>query len=261
MIYNRIKSSVILLIGVATFSFLGSSCNKDSGDTKTTTYNVRMTDAPGDYQEVNIDIIGVEVHSDEKGWVSLSTKTGVYNLLKFTNGLDTLLASGPVAVGTVSQIRFILGPNNSVKVNDSIYPLSTPSADQSGLKLQVHSELVEGITYSITIDFDADKSIVQTGKGAYKLKPVLRSIVTPLTGAIKGTISPLAAHPAIMAIKGTDTFSTYSDLVTGKYLVQGLNAGTYKVVFFPKAPFSDSAITGVVVVTGLVTDMGNITLK
>jgi hypothetical protein len=59
------------------------------------------------------------------------------------------------------------------------YPLSTPSAEQSGLKLQVNATLEAGVVYTILLDFDANKSIVVTGNNTYKLKPVVSIIQLP----------------------------------------------------------------------------------
>jgi hypothetical protein len=53
-----------------------------------------------------------------------------------------------------------------------------PSAEQSGLKLQVNQTLQEGIMYHVLLDFDANKSIVKLGNGGYKLKPVIRTVET-----------------------------------------------------------------------------------
>jgi hypothetical protein len=44
---------------------------------------------------------------------------------------------------------------------------------------------------SCTFDFDANKSIVKLGNGGYKLKPVIRTVETAISGAIKGTITPI----------------------------------------------------------------------
>jgi hypothetical protein len=50
----------ILSILLATTSLWFVSCS--SSDQKATTkLEVRLTDSPGDYQEVNIDIVGVQV--------------------------------------------------------------------------------------------------------------------------------------------------------------------------------------------------------
>ncbi len=256
-----LMSSVTLLL-IAGISLL-TGCKKkdDSTEPATTAVNFRMTDAPGDYDAVYIDLIGAEVHSDVKGWVPLNVKAGIYNLANLTNGKDTLIANGQVAVGNVSEIRLILGNNNTVVVKGVSYALSTPSAQQSGLKLKVNTVLVEGITYNLLIDFDADKSIVDTGNDKYILKPVLRVITTAISGAISGTALPLLAQPAVYAIIGTDSFSTYANPLTGNYFIGGLAAGTYKVVFMPKGIYTDTTIAGVTVTTGAITSMGTVTIK
>jgi hypothetical protein len=64
--------------------------------------------------------------------IALNVKSGIYNLLNFSNGLDTLIAIGTLNIATVQQIRLILGLNNSVVVNNVSHPLSTPSAEQLG---------------------------------------------------------------------------------------------------------------------------------
>jgi hypothetical protein len=225
---------------------------------------IRLTDAPGDYQQVNIDIQDVQVNagSEEGGWTSLDIKEGVYDLLKLTNGLDTLLGSVELPAGKISQVRLILGDNNSIKVDDQMIKLSTPSAQQSGLKLKVNAELQDGVTYKLLLDFDAARSIVKAGaSGRYNLKPVIRTILQSESGAIKGVISPIDASPAIYALSGADTIGTaFADQLTGKFLLKGLSAGTYKVTFEPKTGYQKLTKEGVVVVNGIVTDMGTITI-
>ena len=53
-------------------------------------------------------------------------------------------------------------------------PLATPSAEQSGLKINTNIDVIGSQTADFVIDFDACKSIVSAGKsGKYLLKPVL----------------------------------------------------------------------------------------
>ncbi len=241
-------------------ALLFSGCKDDeSSSGEKTLYQIHLTDLPANYDAVYIDIQEVQVHTDANGWETLSTQAGIYDLLKLTNGIDTLVASDSLPVGVVSQIRFILGPNNSVVVDSVSYPLSTPSAEQSGLKLQVHQELVAGITYSILIDFDASRSIHQTGNGTYKLKPVLRTITQGIDGAIKGDLDPDGVAATVLAISGTDTFGTTVDSL-GMFLIQGLAAGTYDVQIIPDTIYNQQTITGVSVTAGTVTDVGLINL-
>lgn len=233
-----------------------------SNDDQTARLDVRLTDAPGDYEEVNIDIQSVEINNDEgnSGWTTLDVESGVYNILELTNGLDTLLATAELPAGRISQIRLILGSNNSVKIGGETFPLSTPSAQQSGLKLNLNAMLTEGITYTITLDFDAARSIVARGNGTYSLKPVIRALETATSGAIKGTVLPLEAAPAVFAIVGTDTVATAYTDEAGKFILRSLPAGSYTVSFDPKEGFVPQQKDAVSVTLGTVTDLGTVTI-
>ncbi|GAB2807410.1 hypothetical protein GCM10027043_03020 [Ferruginibacter profundus] len=156
-----------------------SSCSKDNSDGGNSTLNVRLTDGPTNLAEVNVDIREVNIKfnddtSSTNGWVSMQTNAGVYNLLGLQNGVDTLLASLTVPQNTVKEIRFVLGPNNSIKDTlGVVYPLTIPSGGESGLKIKVSKKLAAGLD-SLIIDFDAALSIFRTGAGNYMLKPVLK---------------------------------------------------------------------------------------
>ncbi|MEJ1237864.1 DUF4382 domain-containing protein [Chryseolinea sp. T2] len=247
--------------------FLGAlSLFSCSNDDKMARLEVRLTDAPGDYEAVNIDIIGIEIHTegagDNEGWRSVPVNGGIYNILDLTGGLDTLLTSAEIPAGNISQIRLILGDNNSVAIDGKEHALSTPSAQQSGLKLNVHSTLTEGITYKMLLDFDAARSIVHKGNNTYSLKPVIRVITEATSGAIKGSVTPAEATPAIYAILTSgDTVATAYANEDGAFLLRGLEAGTYTVGFSPKTGYSISQKTGVSVINGQVTDIGVVSLQ
>jgi len=239
------------------------SCKKEKGNSR---LNVYLTDSPALYDAVNIDVVSVEIKSTDdqgdNGWQQLTlAKAGVYNLLDFRNGMDTLLSSVELPAGKVSQLRLILGNNNSVVINGTTLPLplQTPSAQQSGLKFNIHADLVEGVTYKVWIDFDAARSIVNTGNNNYVLKPVIRTFTEATSGAIKGVALPLAAVPVASAISGTDTLSSIPD-ATGNYLIRGVPAGVWKVLIDGNNGYNDSTINNVNVVLGQVTNVGTVTL-
>ena len=113
-IYQHNTKNVImkkLILGV----FIGmgclfTSCSNDN-DTNDAVGNpklsIRLTDAPASYEEVLIDLQEVRVHfsgegEEEGGWQTLeNVNTGVYNLLDFTNGVDTLIAEEEFAAGKI----------------------------------------------------------------------------------------------------------------------------------------------------------------
>ena len=112
------KNIIVVLASIAATVMLITSCSKDDSDSKTTTLKVRLTDAPTAYEEVNVDIREVRVKfsddSTNNGWVTLNTYPGIYNLLAYQNGVDTLLATGNFPVQVLKEIRFVLGSNNTI---------------------------------------------------------------------------------------------------------------------------------------------------
>jgi hypothetical protein len=247
------KNMIIFFAASIAICF-GTACKKENAPGKVP-YSIRMTDAPGPYSEVNIDLKAVEVTGPNNN-VMLNVNAGVYNLLDFANGIDTLIATGSLNAGTVSQVRLILGANNTVKVNGTLYPLKTPSAQQSGLKLQVHQTLEAGVAYSVLLDFDANLSVVDEGNGKYSLKPVVRTVQAAISGSIHGKVSPVAAA-TITATSGANVYTATTD-ANGEFLFQGMAAGTYTVTVTPVAPFTASTINNVVVSIGSTTQMGTI---
>ncbi len=113
-------------------------------------------------------------------------------------------------------------------IDGETYALTTPSAQQSGYKLNVNAEIEEGETYDMVIDFDASQSIVVTGSGKFILKPVLRTVDIEEESSISGTVEPMEAEPYVYAIHGTDTVGTQPD-EDGAFQIVGLDEGTYEV--------------------------------
>lgn len=236
------------------------SCSKSSDKA---VLQVRLTDAPGDFDKVLIDVQDVQIHvasnENEGAWQSLDVNKKVYNLLDFRNGLDTLLGSLELPAGKISQMRLILGANNKIVKNGIEYALGTPSSQQSGLKFNINAELVDGVTYKLYIDFDAAHSIVNKGNGAFSLKPVIRPFTEATSGAIKGIVAPDTAVTKIWAIANGDSTGAIQG-TGGKFLFRGLAPATYKVVFEPAAGFAEKVVENVTVSLGEVNDLGTVTV-
>jgi hypothetical protein len=93
-----------------------------------------------------------------------------------------------------------------------------------------------GLVYDLWIDFDAARSIVETGNGKFILKPVIRTYTESISGAIEGVVDPANSNAYIMSISATDdTVGTFADTVSGKFLLSGLAEGTYDVIIQPAA--------------------------
>jgi len=261
---TRLYSFLLVLLASGIFIFV--SCKKSEGGTSH--LEVRLTDAPAGYDAVYIDIQKVEVNVSAdsgatSGWQTVNVlHPGIYNLLNFKNGIDTLLAATDLPAGTLSQMRLVLGNNNSVVINGQSYALTTPSSQQSGLKLNIHAALTAGIVYRLWIDFDAARSIVAANDSSkYNLKPVIRTYTEAIGGSIKGYVLPGAAKPQVWAVQGVDTLLALPDSATGYYFIGGANAGSWNLLFHAQdATYKDTAFA-VTVSTGVVTNTGTVTLK
>src|SRR5574339_651947 len=224
---KTVRSSLSILF-FALLVFSGIYCKKDAEMSRLTVY---LTDAPADYEAVNIEVVGIQVKAStdpgEGGWTTMPMPVSpvIYNLLEFTNGMETLLSTFELPAGKVSQLRLILGDNNSIVINGvaSDLPLEVPSGQESGLKFNIHADLIAGVEYKLWIDFDCLRSVVVNGAGDHILKPVIRTFTEATSGAIKGVVSPLDANATVQASNGLGGILTaIPDPLTGEFLIRGV---------------------------------------
>lgn len=230
--------------------------NKNNEDNNSTArIEIRLTDAPNEHiREVWVDIKDIQINlGDSAGWTSVpDIHQGVYNLMDLTNGRDTLLADAAIPAGKLNQLRLILGNNNYLITTDGTREeLTTPSAEESGLKVLVNTDLAGGMLYRLVLDFDAAKSIVTAGNsGKHLLKPVIRVLsFVPSGGIIKGFVAPDSVLTQVYAIKGTDTISSTST-DAGNYTFRDIASGSYSLSFVPVADSFNSATKNVTVELG-----------
>jgi hypothetical protein len=184
------RLKVVGLVGILSVFFMLNACVKKENPapkpyTPFGNISIKLTDLPANYLEVNVDINQVSVHvvadstNNSGGWIDLPTKAGIYNLLKLQNGIDTTIvdSTATLPAGKITQMRLLLGANNSVMTNDSIiHALKVPSGSQSGIKLVGKMYVNAGKVTPVLIDFDAAASVVNQGNGGFSLKPVIKVI-------------------------------------------------------------------------------------
>lgn len=220
--------------------FMLISCDF-ANDSTQGSMQVFMTDAPANYESVVIDIEEIRIHenqnaeNDEDGWRTIRNEPLQVDLLNLTNGNMQFLGETDLESGTYNQMRFILGNQNLLVMNDGqTVPLTTPSGQESGLKLNIDTEVESGINYILLLDFDASRSIVEAGNsGQYLLQPVIRSVNLTGTGAINGTIEPADALPWVYAIADSDTIAGTKATEEGDFMIIGLPPDTYQVSIEP----------------------------
>ena len=253
-----------LMVCVAAFSVAFASCSTDDSNEESAGFSVKLVDAPGDYQNVMVDVQGIEIIIDGETHEFAALEPGVYDLLELTGGISAMLVETVVPAGKLSQIRLILGENNTVITADGAdVPLQTPSAQQSGLKLNVHQDLEAGLLYEFILDFNVDKSIVEASDGGLILKPVISASLEAQTGAIAGVVAPAEVPSLVTATDGTTEYSANTAEETGNFMIYGVPAGTYTVTVTPSEASGKAPVTleGVVVETGKIQEIDPITLE
>lgn len=105
--------------------------------------------------------------------------------LKKLTGAQDVLGTGPLPTGHYTQIRLVVQSATVYFDNPSSGPACAPSvAPPAGnsapleipsgkIKLNREFDVTSGNVTTITLDFDGDRSINQTGSGKFIMKPVI----------------------------------------------------------------------------------------
>jgi len=263
------------------------SCNSDTNvnqDSNTAKVQLKLIDAPGDYLEVNIEIIDIQYNSsdNENGWISFIPKNGYPINVDLTNliaGNNLLLVDEIIPSGMLKQVRLILSDNNTLAIEGNQEgeiirnPLDTPSAQQSGLKLKLNTVLESGFSYTFILDWDVQKSIVKAGNsGKHILKPVIRVNTEVNSGSISGKVigevegasidDAVALKDVIVGVYSLDGVYVTESLTdeNGDFIIQGLDAGNYKIKIEQNGYSNYESLEAIVVTAGIVTPAGIIEL-
>jgi hypothetical protein len=233
------------------------------------TLNVSITDAPAcGYDAVNVSVQKVRVHQSagaadsDSGWseVVLSPAKRV-NLLALTNGVLENLGQTALPAGKYTQLRLVLADNSSATpLANSVVPtggaetaLDTPSAAQSGLKINLDLDVAADKIADLVLDFDACKSVVRRGNsGQFNLKPVVTAIPALSDAGLRvvGYVDPsigTATTSVSVQTAGMPVKATAPD-ATGKFVLYPVPVGSYDLVV-AAAGHVTAVMTGVPVTT------------
>lgn len=276
---------------VVAASLLVTACNKSTssevnmkGKEQLSLY---LTDGPGFFDNVFIDIRSVKVlvdtsidtrrHDnddwDHRGdddnrnessfvWENLGITPGVYDILKFRNGADTILANANITIGNIRLIKIELGTNNSVVKNSITYPLAVPPNDKGYVLLKLKGDECEENEPGkkrLWLDFDVSRSVVQDNN-RFILKPVFHFFVVNNSASVAGRVEPKEAYPVITLFNQTDTAYALPNK-EGYFKMRGLKAGSYSLFVNASNGYADTTINNISVKVTGETSVGSITLR
>lgn len=224
-----------------------------SADVGSGTLKLAITDAPScGYDKVVVTVQKVRIHKSgdatggtgESGWseIVLATPKEI-DLLDLNNGLLADLGQTALPAGKYTQMRLVLAANrgNTPTANyviptgsgNTVEALTTPSAQTSGLKLNVNIDIAANQLADLVLDMDVCRSvkITTTGSDKYLLRPVVRVIARTLTG-VSGTLDAAInnGNTTIALQRDGQTVRSTIPAGTGTFLIQPIDAGTYNLV-------------------------------
>jgi hypothetical protein len=184
------------LFAVLISAVLFSACGGGGGGGETSgSLSLAITDAkpalPAGINHVFVTIDEVSVHQSGGAWISLPLAQTPFtiDLLQFSDGHTTqLVPQATLASGKYTQVR--LGVQSAMIVTDTgmQVPVEIASGDLKTDK-NFEFDVAGGGAVALTVDFDLSQSLVVTGSGKFKLKPVLHLVNTAEAATITGSIA------------------------------------------------------------------------
>lgn len=119
---------------------------------------------------------------------------------------------------------------------------------QSGIKLIHQFTVGSGQRVDLLLDFDACKSIVQTGNGTYKLKPVIKVIPFVLNGIDGFLDKTLLVNNVIVSaqVNGAIVRATMPNTQTGKFFLAHLDPTNCPTTCYDVVITADGRATAVI---------------
>lgn len=286
-IMRDLRVILVLSAILISSSYIFISCDKSP--VSRSTVSLFLTDGPGNYDAVMIDIQKVEVKIDHDpesmmddnhglgdddaddhltrkdrfgDWTDINFNPGVFDVLSLRNGVETKLGEASIDKGTVRKIRITLGENNTVTLSGQTYPLLLKD-DKNMVYVKLfgkHRQHDRNKDLKVWVDFDIANSIVEEN-GQFFLKPVLRPFCNENFGEVEGAVLPLEAKAVVRISDGNGFNAVALPNRDGRYKIRGLNEGTYNVSFEGIAPYINQAISNVVIYKGKTTKLEPVTLK
>lgn len=265
-IMKRISGTFIAII-VAALTL--TACKKDQPEGGT--FKVRMTDAPADYEALNMTLLSVEAYHKDNGWITLEGDAQQVNVLSLTNGKETTIAFNSEAeAGLYTKLRLRFGSESSLEYQQETtlggVATTSTSLTWTGTReviIPINVQVSGSTGVDILLDFDAAASVIEASS-AFIIAPVINVMTNETTG-IKGKVTG-SSNALVKASNTSGEVSTYID-VSGDFMIRGLADGTYTVTVISSAEDRENGapeqivFSGIVVSKGEFTSMGTINLQ
>jgi hypothetical protein len=165
--------AIVLIVGIS--GFLSGCISEGKG-----TLILQITDAPGDLNitEALVTISQIRVHfagindSNISGeWITIVEESQTFDLITLINATD-FLGEANLSAGWYTQIRLNVD-QALLTIDGEQHDMKIPSKT---VKLIKPWKIDDNETLILTLDFDVQKSVHQTGNGKYIFRPTIKVI-------------------------------------------------------------------------------------
>ena len=166
------KNSIIIIVVILNLLVVGFSGCIINGEGKGVLM-LQITDAPPKLKitKALVNISNIEVHLIATGWYTIIGKEQTFDLIQLKN-VKKALGNKTLPVGRYTQLRFNID-DAFVTINGIEYKLTIPSKT---IQLISPFSINKNETTTLTIDFDVEKSVHETGNGKYIMNPTIKII-------------------------------------------------------------------------------------
>jgi len=262
------KSFLTVLVAIGLTAF--QSCRKEetnpaspASSSGQSSFRVRMTDAPGNFSGLFVEITSVDAYLENHGWVNLSNESHTISVLDLTNGAETVLALNTHAhAGLYTKLKITFGNENTLVLDgtsgSSEADLHFNSQSSKEVIIAINEQVSANASADVLLDFNVAGSILAMGND-YLIQPVIDEIEDPSTG-ISGDVQG-TAQASVTLHNGQHSYNTFVS-ASGEFLIRGVDSGTYQLTVegIHSGQLLPDEVTydNVVIVDGQITGMGEI---
>ncbi|SMD42694.1 protein of unknown function [Aquiflexum balticum DSM 16537] len=261
------KNKKIFILALLVLS-LGCS---ETGERSTALVNVFLIGTPGLFDEVGIEILGVEVKTTGTRGQDNSDAVFIPNpqvnqqarLSSLVNTGQYLVGRAEFLVGAIIELTLRLGNDNFVQVGTQTSSLNFRDDSSRNPAITVSIPLDGGISHDVFIDFNTLNSITFTtgAEPVFTLDPKFRAFASLDTGEISGIIRPQGLKCLLLAIQNSDTLANTTQDARGNFLIRGLEGEfTLSILPFSNGFLADT-IQNIIVEPRQRTQLEEITLR
>ncbi len=169
---------ILLILAIVSVGLTGmlSGCIQEGRGTLV----LQITDAPGDLNitealvtmsEVRVHYAGINENDTMGEWITIVNESQTFDLIELQNVTD-LFGTANLSAGWYTQIRLFV-EQALVTIDGVQYDLEI---SPQHVKLIKPWKILDGETLVLTLDFDVQKSVHETGNGKYIMNPTIKVI-------------------------------------------------------------------------------------